>query len=144
MIKELYLLAKMNWLRQIIKFGIVGATNIALDVVIYYFLTRHLHLYYLIAASISFVIVMTWSFNLNKRWTFKGQKVIKKVGVQYIEFLLINAFVMALNAGILFLLVDFGHIYDLISKIVASMVVGLVNFLFNKFVTFKDFVKIEK
>ncbi|MFA6422438.1 MAG: GtrA family protein [Candidatus Buchananbacteria bacterium] len=134
---------QLNWLRQVIKFGIVGITNIALDMAIYYFLTRFFHVYYILAATISFIIVVTWSFNLNKRWTFRNQKVVKKLRTQYFEFFVVNILILLMNAGVLFALVDIFELNDLMAKIVASIIIGLVNFFINKFWTFGNFKKLK-
>jgi len=141
MLKQFYLSPKLRIIRQIIKFGVVGTTNVVLDMVIYYILTRYFDLHYLIAATISFVIVVTWSFNFNRKWTFKLQNSFKKLKTQYVEFVLVNILVLILNVAVLYLLVDLFSIFDLISKVIASIVIGLINFFINKFWTFREFDK---
>lgn len=136
---QFYFFKKFPVLKQLLKFFLVGISNTAIDFIVYIALTRIFHLYYLIAATISFVMAVTWSFNLNRRWTFKVKR---GLVAQYCVFLLINTIVTLLNVSILYLLVDYFEVYDLLAKLVLTFFLGILNFTVNKFLTFRP--KIEK
>ena len=138
-IDDFYIIRKFPVLKQLIKFFLVGASNTALDFVIYIILTRVFHLYYLIAATISFIVAVTWSFTLNRSWTFKVKR---GLATQYPIFFLVNFGVLLLNNGILYLLVDYSRVNDLLAKLLASLILGIINFTINKLWTFRP--KIEK
>lgn len=121
---------KFPVLKQVVKFGIVGISNTAIDVAVYWLFTRFGHLYYLAAAIISFLIANIWSYAWNRRWTFHNDS--RAIIRQYLKFLAANVIAILFNLGILFILVDFFAVDDLIAKVAASIVVGLVNFLINK------------
>ncbi len=138
-IRALYFFQKYPASKQLIKFFIVGVSNTALDFIIYAALTRIFHLYYLVSATISFIFSVTWSFNLNRRWTFKVKR---RLVTQYATFFFVNAIVLLLNISILYVLVDCLGIYDLLAKVIASVILGIFNFTINKFWTFRP--KYEK
>lgn len=121
---------------QIIKFGLVGATNVFFDALLYWLFTRKLGFYYLLAAALSFLIVVTWSFFINRFWTFRYRS--KNFTATYLKFVSANAISITLNLTILFLLVDFIQIYDLLAKVLVSTLVGLFNFSLNKLWTFRS------
>ena len=129
-INKLFIFKRFPVLKQVIKFGIVGASNIFVDVLVYWLLTRSGHLYYILAATISFLVANIWSYFWNRRWTFRDSS--PAVIRQYLKFLAANIIAILLNLGVLFVLVDFFGLNDIISKIIASIVVGLINFAINK------------
>jgi len=54
------------------------------------------------------------------------------------KFFIANTISIVLNLGLLYILVEFTSINDLISKAMAGVIVGLFNFTLNKFWTFKQ------
>ena len=129
-VNNFYLLKKFPVLKQVIKFGIVGVSNILVDVLVYWLLTRFGHLYYILAATVSFLAANIWSYFWNRRWTFHDDN--RAIVRQYLKFLAANIVAILLNLGVLFVLVDFLRLDDIIAKITASIVVGLINFTLNK------------
>lgn len=121
---------------QLAQFGIVGISNVLLDLLIYFLLTRYGGLHYLLAASIAIIMVASWSFWLNSKWTFRKQKTDKCLRTKYLQFVSVYVGVIALNALALYLFVDVIGLYDLWGKLLSSMIVGTLNFCVNKFWTF--------
>ena len=130
LINSFFLFKKFPVLKQVVKFGIIGVSNVFIDVLVYWLLTRFGHLYYLLAATLSFLIANIWSYFWNRRWTFRDNS--RAIIRQYLKFLAANLIAIILNLGVLFVLVDFLRLDDLIAKILASIVVGLINFAINK------------
>jgi putative flippase GtrA len=126
--------------KQFVKFCLVGTFNTVLDFSIYLFLTRGVHLYFLYANLISLLVAMTSSFILNKYWTFKDTN--KDLQKQYLKFVLVNVVYFFLYNAVLFSLVHWLKIFDLMAKAVA-VVAGLFwNFGANRYWTFKKFDKV--
>lgn len=136
LINKFFLFKKYPVLKQVVKFGIVGASNIFVDVLVYWLLTRFGGLYYIAAATISFLTANIWSYFWNRRWTFHDRN--RAIIRQYFKFLAANIIAILLNLLLLFVFVDFFNFNDLISKIIASIVVGLVNFIINKIWAFGE------
>jgi len=136
-IRNFILFKKYPITKQMFKFGIVGICNVFLDILFYWFLTRILNLYYLLAATISFIILVTWSFYINRRWTYRHNGT--DISNQYIKFVVTNLIAIFLNLGLMYIAVEHLYINDLIAKVVIGVSMGLFNFTVNKLWTFKQY-----
>lgn len=122
-------------LRQFIKFCLVGLVNTLIDYLVYLGLTRGLGLYFLYANIIAILVAMSFSFVFNKYWTFRNYHT--DIKGQYIKFFLVNLVYFFLNNAVVYSLVVYLAVFDLIAKI-AAIIVGLGwNFLANRYWTFK-------
>jgi putative flippase GtrA len=124
---------KNNW-HQLWRYGTVGLISAVIDFGILYLLTDKLGFHYLVSATISFIIAASFNYYLNKTWTFKvGGSLIKQAGI----FLLIAANGVLCNSVILYLLVEYGHWWYIYAKVIATGIVTTINFLGNKYLTFR-------
>lgn len=123
-------------IRQFIKFCLVGSFNAFLDYFIYISLTRLFFFHYLLANLISFFITVCVSFILNKKWTFRDKD--SKVGLQYAKFWIMAVCGLGFNELILFLLVRYFNVYDLLAKTVAIGIVLFWNFFVGRYWVFKN------
>jgi len=121
--------------QQFLKFCLVGILGTIIDIGILYILVEFAHFNYLLAASLSFVLAVINNYLFNKYWTFKNTKT--RHLKQFSLFLLISLVGLAINLGILYLLVDLAQIWYIFAKIIAILIVTIWNFIMNKFVTFK-------
>lgn len=119
---------------QMIRYAIVGATGAVLDLTALYVLTEFANFYYLVSATLSFIFSALLNFYLNKFWTFKSQGDAKR---QILIFALVAGSGVLLNNGILYVLVQWVHIYYMLAKVVSIALVTIWNFLWNKYFTFK-------
>jgi putative flippase GtrA len=126
----------MKSLKQFIKFCLVGVVNTAIDFAVYYFLTRVVGIYFLLANLISVLVAMTFSFVFNKYWTFKNFN--PKINKQYLKFALVNLVYFLLNTAIIWLGVSIMGLGDLWSKLLATAVGLAWSFGANKIWTFRD------
>jgi len=129
------LLNRLPLMKEFIKFCLVGLTNLAVDFFVYWLLTRFFNWYYLLAAVASFLVAVSWSFFLNKRWTFRHRG--GNLSRLYVKFFLANAVSIIFNLGLLYILVDFFNLHDLLAKLSASAIVAGFNFSLNRFWTFR-------
>ena len=58
-------------LDEFFKFALVGLIGTAINIVILYYFTEFLNMYYLASATLAFLVAVTSNFILNKIWTFK-------------------------------------------------------------------------
>ncbi|MFA5124369.1 MAG: GtrA family protein [Patescibacteria group bacterium] len=128
-------LFKQSLFRQFIKFCLVGTSNFLVDLGVYWLMTRLFGLHYLVASIISFAVAVTWSFELNRKWTFRHHSAGLKW--QYAKFFVANIISLSLNLCLLSLLIELVHIPDLLAKAVSSFIVAIFNFSLNRFWTFK-------
>ena len=126
------------FLRQFVKFSLVGVTNTAWDFFLFFGLKNGwfgFRLHYLLANSIAFLVSVTNSYILNKRWTFRHTD--PRHALLFSRFLTVNLVTLALYEGLLYVLVDHLHLAMLGAKILAVVVVTLWNFFMNKYWTFR-------
>lgn len=128
------IIIKYPIIKEFIKFCLVGMTNLVIDMSVYYFLTRFLHLYYIVAGCISFVISVTWSFYINRKWTFRMAH--DDSSSRYFKFFGANFISIVINLTLLYLMVDFWHWHDITAKLITTVIVAFVNFSLNKYWTF--------
>jgi len=122
--------------RQFIKFALIGVVNTGIDFGIYVILTRFIPtaIPYVLASVISFVIATTFSFFANRTWTFLRTD--KATVGEAARFYATTLSGLALNSGLLYVLVRFLGVNDLLSKVFATVVTIFWNFLFKKFYVF--------
>ncbi len=121
--------------RQFFKFCVVGSIGTAVDFGLLYLLVEFGHLFYLLAATISFIAAVVNNYILNKIWTFRDHS--KQLFRQFGRFLIISLVGLGLNVLLLYLLVEFGHLWYILAKVLATGVVLIWNFFANKFWTFR-------
>ncbi|MBN1326221.1 GtrA family protein [Candidatus Falkowbacteria bacterium] len=131
----LAILNKNETLRQFIKFCVVGFGNTIIDYGVYLFFSRLIDLYYLYANILAILVAMTFSFFVNKYWTFGNFE--KEIKIQYAKFFLIGIVYFILYNAIFYLCVNNLLIYDLLAKIIAIAIGLFWNFIANKYWTFR-------
>ena len=133
------LMNKFPFLRQFVKFALVGIMNTIIDFGTYILLTRFFPWFaenYLVANGISFLLAITNSFYINKYWTFNScQK--ENTTLQYIKFISLCSISLIIVETILFCLIDFFSFYDLLAKLVSMFFGTFFNFYFSRIFVFK-------
>lgn len=148
---------KLEIIKVFMKFGLVGASGVIVNIFIYTFLVT-LDLNYLVAATIAFLFAVSSNFYLNFIWTFKGKGKGKSAKKKYLHFFIISLLNFIINLTILKMTVEFlseneltydiikkylGSNPDKIIKIIAQMIgIGMstfFNFFGNYFITFREY-----
>ncbi|MCX6722946.1 MAG: bifunctional glycosyltransferase family 2/GtrA family protein [Candidatus Staskawiczbacteria bacterium] len=135
MVKSILDLVKIGWIPEFLRFAVVGLSGTIINFIIFYCFTEFLKVYYLLSAIFSFIFAMTNNFILNKFWTFKKPGVI--FGQEFAQFSLVSVIALLLNLFLLYFLTEVMGVYYLISQVFAIIPSLIVNFLGNKFWTFK-------
>jgi putative flippase GtrA len=119
---------------QFVKFGTVGVSNTLLTFIVYTLLLKVFGVWYLAASAIGFLVGAINGFLLNRRWTFK-----EHVGdaLTPVRWGIVQGCGLALNEGILYLLVDGARLDKLLSQALATGVVTVLTFLANRAWTFR-------
>ena len=117
-------------LMQILKFGIVGGTAFIIDYGIFTILSQLLGIHYLIASIISFSISVIYNYILSIKWVFDVSK--KQTSKEFIIFIILSVIGLGLNSLIMYISVDLMQIHEMISKIVATAIVMVYNFITRK------------
>jgi len=128
------------WFRQFVKFCMVGVTGLAVDTLVLAFFTELFNLDPRIAAIPSFAVAVTWTYTMNRLWTF-GARGSPGVGVSYFTFVGVCLAGLCVRLLTMHLLMEYaglgiGRRYY-IASLLGIFVATFVNFLGSKFLAFR-------
>ncbi len=109
---------------RVSRFVIAGSLGTLANIIILYVFSSVFGLWYIAAGVLSFVLSSGMSFVLQKTWTFKDRSV-ERVHAKAIKYFAVAAVNLCINTLLLYVFVDYCHIYYLVSQIIAS---GLIAF----------------
>lgn len=124
-------------LKTLLKFSLVGLSGLGVNMAAYLAATG-LGAGYVIAAVAAFLIAVTNNFIWNLRWTFQERAKDRSNGLKYITFIAISTANLGVNLLILHLLVESAGIDKTSAQLFAVAVVGLLNFMLNYAITFRE------
>ena len=119
-------------LAQIIKFGLVGFLCFFIDYGIMVFLTEVAGVHYLFSSGISFTVSVVVNYVLSLTYVFeteKGNKI-----KEFIIFVVLSVIGLGINQVLMWFCVDILGIFYMTSKIGATAVVMVYNFVSRKVV----------
>ena len=118
-------------IEQMIKFGFVGFLCFFIDWGIMVFLTEVLGMNPLISSTISFTVSVTVNYILSVTFVFETDKNANK-GSQFVIFVLLSIVGLGLNELCMWLGTDLLGIHYMITKVGATAVVMVYNFITRK------------
>jgi dolichol-phosphate mannosyltransferase len=124
-----------NWL-QLIKFGTIGFSGLAINLVVYSVLL-HFGVPYLLAAAGAFCVAVTNNFCWNRLWTFRHQGRDSHTGFQAARFFVVSVTAFACGAALLALFVEVGGLGKFLAQLIAVALVTPFSFLANKYWSFR-------
>jgi putative flippase GtrA len=125
-------------LGQIIKFGFVGFLCFFIDYGIMVFLTEVFGVNYLISSAISFTVSVTVNYILSVTVVFETDKNKNKFK-EFVVFVLLSIVGLGINQLVMWFAGEILGIFYMISKIAATAIVMVYNFISRKiFIEKKD------
>lgn len=137
MINRLFINKTDNTYVQGFRYLFAGAAGFITDFTILFILTHFLDIFYLISATVSFTVGVFITYLISIYWVFQ-QKSHRKRTSEFILFVLIGIVGLILTLGLLWLFTEKLHIYYLISKIIATIIVYIWNFFARKKLLFSE------
>jgi putative flippase GtrA len=126
-----------RWLKQAIKFVLVGVSNTAIDAGLYFLLTRYVGFFAprkVAAKALSYTAGVVNSFFWNRNWTFRSRA---NPWRTFAPFFLSNLIGVGINSGVMFVGLSILQLPELLSFALATGITIGWNFLISKFVVFK-------
>ncbi|MDO4510260.1 MAG: GtrA family protein [Bacteroidales bacterium] len=130
---------------QLLKYGVIGASNTLITAVTFYVLNSLLSVDYVPANAAGYVLGVLNSFVWNRNWVFKTKQNLKREALLFVVgFLLCYGLQMGVS-GILLEVFDMKH-YTLdwipnagqnIVMLISMVVYTISNYIYNRTVTFK-------
>jgi Predicted membrane protein len=121
--------------RQPIVYLINGGLTTAVNFVVYIVLKRIFGVHVLIANTIAWIVSVIYAFITNKKIVFQDNQGVLR---QFIMFAGLRIVSYALEELSLFVFVLHLKFDDLLVKIIVSVLIVIINYIFSKFIIFKD------
>ena len=136
LIKALY-----SKFRNLILYGIIGCCTATLDFLIFTCLTQWTPIHYIIANVISCSAGILSSFLLNRKYNFKvTDHTIRRMAI----FFSVGIFGMFLSSVILHFCIDDLNLNELISKLASIVIVVIIQFFLNKYISLREDISAKK
>ncbi len=133
-IREL-LKALYSKFRNLILYGIIGCCTASLDFLIFTGLTQWTSIHYIVANVISCSTGILCSFLLNRKYNFK---VTDHTMRRMIIFFSVGIIGLFLSSVILHFCINNLHWGELISKLTSIVIVVIIQFFLNKYISFRE------
>ena len=135
--------AKIEWLAQFVKFGLIGVTNTLLSYGIYIFVIWILTPFnisfdYIIGSVLGFILSVLWSFFWNNKLVFnegaEKRNILKSLLKTYLSY---AATGLVLANILLYVFVDVLGIHKSVAPFISLLITVPLNFILNKYWAFR-------
>lgn len=116
--------------KQIFKFLIVGGIAFLIDYALLYILTEYCNIYYLVSSVISFTISLIFNYIASIKFVFETDK--KESKKHFIIFIVGSIIGLGINQLVMYVMVELMNVYYMFTKIVATGIVMVWNFITRK------------
>ncbi|HCO66743.1 MAG TPA: hypothetical protein DIT04_03170 [Dysgonomonas sp.] len=133
--------------KEVLKYGMVGVVGLGVEWISFFILSDVFHVNYIISHVLSSVLAITNNFLLNSHFTFKATDKIWKRAVSFygvaaigivISTTLLPIFVKLINTSLIYVDISISQkMIQNIGKLGATGVVVIIQFFWNKYITFK-------
>jgi len=123
---------------RVLKFSIVGASGVLVNMGMLFFLTEVLNLFYMISSILAIEISIVTNFVLNDLWTWHDRQK-KNLLARVLQYhISVGITAVVINWLLLIILTEFFGLYYLISNLIGISAGTLSNFVINDLWTFKE------
>lgn len=131
---------RWGWVIQFLKFSVVGVINTLIDLGVYYFCLYVLNLHYQLSTFFGFIVSVTNAYALNSLFVFSGEgnkTFSRKIGT-YLKTVMGYAGTYLLSVFLMWLWVDVLAVPEGIAPLLRLVITVPLNYVINKFWTFRD------
>jgi putative flippase GtrA len=122
------------FLLKFVKFCLVGLSGVIVDFGITFFCKEILRIQKYISNAFGFCIAATSNYILNRIWTFQSDN--PNITLEFTRFFFISLIGLGINLLIIWAMAGKLKVNFYLSKLVATIIVTLWNFLINAYYTF--------
>jgi putative flippase GtrA len=121
---------------KLARYLISGGIAASVDLGSLYLFVSLMHLWYLLATTLSFILTLVVSFVLQKWWTFKDSSTasLPRQASSYLALSVVNVFV---NAGLMYVLVHTLGMQYLVAQFLVIGVIALYGFFLYRYWIFR-------
>lgn len=123
--------------RKITKYFFISLIATITDIIFLYFFTEIINLFYLVSATISYIIGMFIAFAGNRKYTFENKRNKQEVH-KFIDFSVISIIGLVLNIILLKVFTEDFGIWYIYSKIIAVILIFFIKYIAHKKIVFNN------
>ena len=124
--------------KEIISYLFFGFVTTVVNYGLFALLTHVFHMDVVPANIIAWVVAVIVAFVTNKLWVFESKaRDSKTIAREFFEFVAARLLTLGLETLLLWIFVDKLGVNDLIMKIITSVIVVILNYVFSKFIIFR-------
>lgn len=116
---------------QIFRFGLVGGLCFLIDYGLLALLTELFGINYLISSAVSFSVSVTVNYLLSMRFVFESKEQVNRLK-ELVLFIVLSVVGLGINQGLMWLGTELAGVYYLLTKLAATAVVMVYNFVTRK------------
>lgn len=136
MINKVIELIKKN--KMIILYLIFGVLSTIVNIATYAVSTKIFKIEYLISNIVAWIVAVTFAYITNKIFVFESKTdEKKKLLKEFLLFYYYRIVTLIMEMIILYVCVDLLKFNDMIIKVIANILVIILNYVFSKFIIFK-------
>ncbi len=125
--------------KEILLYLFFGVVTTVVNYGVYALCVRGFHMDVVPANIIAWVLAVIVAFVTNKLWVFESKTWNPKIaGKEFGEFVVARLATLVIETVLLWIFVDKLHVNDLIMKIITNVIVVILNYIFSKFIIFKE------
>jgi len=136
---KIYSLIHKKEFKRFVKFCLVGASGVLVNMFFLWFFTERAGIYYLLSSLFAIEISVLNNYVLNDLWTWhdRGKEGRAEYFKRMLQYHLSSSAAILTNLSVLWLLTDLVHIYYLTSNFFGILCGTFLNFFLNDRWTFK-------
>ena len=128
----------MEKYRELISYSFWGVMTTLVNYAVYFLCTKAVGIDYLISNGVAWVAAVIFAFWVNKVYVFQSQKRDAKTMVrEFGTFVSARVLSGVLETGMLLLFVEVLHFNDSVIKVIASVLVVIINYILSKLIIFR-------
>lgn len=136
-LKGIFINPTKNSFLQFFRYLFVGGIATIVDWGILFLLTDFVHLYHLVSAIIAFIAGLITNFFLSKLLVFKANEARVNPVMEFVSYAVIGVIGLGITELIMYLITNCWNIHYMISKIIATIIVLIWNYLARKLIVYK-------
>jgi len=124
--------------KEIISYGIFGVLTTLVNIISFCIMTDVLNLEENLSNAIAIILAVLFAYFTNRKWVFNSSAVTRKEKInEFGKFIIGRAFSMVVELVGFFIMFNIFNIQEMVTKVIISIIVIILNFFISKFFTFK-------
>ena len=130
-----WLIEKKLW--EFLVYVFFGTLASGVDIIVHFICLNFFGFHYMPATIISWIIANLFSFVANKHWVFhSNRESFLESLVEFVRFIFYRLLSLGIDMGSMYIFMEWTKVSNLLAKVITQILVGIVNYLFSKFLIF--------